>query len=180
MDSDVIDRGQTALGSLFTLVIIVLVFSGTITVAYGYINSPALDSSDTSSEASIIANHLIYDTLSSDGAVESSQTQTLSYSKSKKFFIKDNTTLVSEAENHNVAQAENLYVNVSIKNATSTTQNDLFIYDNNVADTTAGDDPSKINPSQPNLFKSRGGYSSYQQIVLIDGEIAVLEVRTWK
>lgn len=155
-------RGQTAIGSQFGILIVILMFLGVLSIGYTYTATPAFGASSSVTESAALANYLV----SSELAPNAQTTATaggpqLSPSETKKFFISGNTSGVTD---HWVTTStSNINWNVTVDAQNQTTSTTLL-----------GKERLEAGTSAP--FYA----SEYERPAMLNGDVVIVRVRTWQ
>jgi hypothetical protein len=171
------NRGQTALGAVFGLAILLAFSIGAFGVGYAYITSPAVSPTDTTTEAAIIGDHLVYEELAADTSTTTAGGgPKLDPDAVEKFFRIDAIGAGSDdtaaLEDHRVVEnTDDLIVNVTIEHAEVPSEESIF--NDSIryhADTASGGQDGEI----PTWSEE------YTKPAVYEGELVIIRVNTWK
>lgn len=162
------NRGQTGVGAVYAIGIMLVVMTGVMSVGYAYISTPAVSSADTTTESSAIAADIIRDELTKDynlgGGTSPPQ---LDQSQVEYIFPVDGSSENSQAiTNHSVANRNNLSVRVVIQNTTKLGNNSML-----------ADESGEIAAGDPDPPASA---SVYHQPATIQQQLVTVKFKTWR
>lgn len=161
------DRGQSSVGLVFAISITLLTFIGVVSIGYAFIQTPAIDATDTTSEAQIVGMDLVNAELSTDPSKTTDSIKQLDEGKTSDFFNGD-PAYDSTVKDHPIITQNELNVTVTLEKSVNR--------DATVSNTVLFNGNKEISR---HTYTAPQHASTYRSEVIVGGQMATLKIHTW-